>query len=250
MGHPAVPSVATTPDFAAILAHLQNHTRATLAGPGMNAESVLTLDAAGAVTLDRHLHRIDTYLASGTDDLDNVDGSALEDGGIFCLSLENVAHVPRLRHMQGGAGQLDLKYGEHVELTTLEQRIWFEVDRSGTEIHRELWREGFPDTVIAKTANHNVLDTEHGVTFTNAGAGGAVAFNLPAARAGLRYRFVCAAAQNVQVVPAAGDEVMFEGTAAADGYEETGVGSYLEVLAIDATTWLAIASHGTWTGIP
>ena len=95
-------------------------------------------------------------------------------------------------------------------------------------------------------------------TNTNAGAAGEAILSLGPASAGYRYRFVVEAAQYLRVKAATGD--LIRGTRAANvvagtiessataGYWRSNVaGAWIEVLAIDGTTWQVVGIGGTWT---
>lgn len=108
---------------------------------------------------------------------------------------------------------------------------------------------GFLKTVTDDTNGKTLSVTESGTAQTNAGAGGAAAWTLPAAAPGLEYTFVVMAAQELRVTPAAGDVVNIAGTAgdAAEYWTANAVGEVLHLIAVDATNWIAISYTGTWT---
>lgn len=195
---------------------------------------------------------IDTQSDDTADDLTNITVDQFEDGQHILVGLENAARVVTLKHGSGGSGQLSMSDGLDLILSKTTQWVLFYINKTGTPILVERARWGFDASkdVTAKTASaYTVLDQEDGATFTNTGAGAQVAFTLPTARKGLRFRFYVAAAQNVRVLPGASDEIMYQGTAGSTGLEDNVAGSFLELFALDATTWLVTSSHGTWTAV-
>lgn len=107
----------------------------------------------------------------------------------------------------------------------------------------------YRENVIAATTTRAVLSTESGTTFTNEGATAEVPFNLPTAVAGLRYRFIIQDADGIQVNAAAGDTIRIAGSVSATAglVEATTIGNVVELVAINATEWMAIDVIGTWT---
>ncbi len=87
-----------------------------------------------------------------------------------------------------------------------------------------------------------------GSTFTNALAGGAAAWVLPPAAAGLEYTFVVMAAQELRITPAAGDQINVGGSAgaAAEYFYSSTVGHSITLTAVDGTNWIAKSYTGTW----
>lgn len=88
-----------------------------------------------------------------------------------------------------------------------------------------------------------------GTLYTNEGAASRVDTTLPTAEAGVAYTFVVQDADGVRVTAAAGDTIRIAGTVtAAAGYIESAtIGNTVTLVAINATEWVATASHGTWT---
>lgn len=108
---------------------------------------------------------------------------------------------------------------------------------------------GFLKTVTDDADGRNITAAEAGTIITNAGAGGAMAYNLPAAAAGLNYCFVVMAVQELRVTPAAGDVINIAGTAgdAAEYWTANAAGESLCLVAVDGTNWVALSYTGTWT---
>tara|TARA_R110002126_G_scaffold596_4_gene3701 strand:- start:2571 stop:3902 length:1332 start_codon:yes stop_codon:yes gene_type:complete len=107
----------------------------------------------------------------------------------------------------------------------------------------------YRENVIAATTTRSVLSTESGTTFTNEGATAEVPFNLPTAVAGLRYCFIIQDADGIQVNAAAGDTIRIAGSVSATAglVEATTIGNVVELVAINATEWVAKSVIGTWT---
>jgi hypothetical protein len=102
--------------------------------------------------------------------------------------------------------------------------------------------------VLAKTADYAVDAGDTDTLFTNEGAGATVTFTLPAAAAELHFAFHVAAAETVIVEAGAGDTIRIAGlvSAAAGSATTEAQGSTLELIAINATEWVAVAHVGPW----
>jgi hypothetical protein len=105
--------------------------------------------------------------------------------------------------------------------------------------------------VSAKTADHTVLDSESGTTFTTVGAGGTVTFSLPPAVLGLRYRFRVGAAQQLRIDPNGTETIALPSTGvqgAAGKYLVADADGETVDLACDkAGQWSVYGFTGTWT---
>ncbi len=109
---------------------------------------------------------------------------------------------------------------------------------------------GFLRTVVNDADGEaTLLVSESGSVQTNAGAGGAAAWVLPAAAPGLEFTFVVMAAQELRVTPAAGDAINIAGSQgdAAEYWTANAVGESLTLIAVDDTNWVAKCYTGTWT---
>lgn len=109
---------------------------------------------------------------------------------------------------------------------------------------------GFLRTVVNDADGEaTLLVSESGSVQTNAGAGGAAAWVLPAAAPGLEFTFVVMAAQELRVTPAAGDAINIAGSQgdAAEYWTANAVGASLTLIAVDDTNWVAKCYTGTWT---
>jgi len=92
---------------------------------------------------------------------------------------------------------------------------------------------------VAKTAAYTVLPEEAGTLFTNQGAGGAVTFTLPAAKAGLWFGFLRHAAQNVTVTATGGAKInggSGNGSIVLHGGTTPGALRYVEIFS-NGTDW-------------
>ncbi len=85
-----------------------------------------------------------------------------------------------------------------------------------------------------------------GVQYDNTGAGGAVTYNLPVPARDDKIRFICTVAQDMVVTAQAGDTIRINGEVSAAGGTVTidDIGSVLELVALDANTWYAVAAVG------
>lgn len=109
-------------------------------------------------------------------------------------------------------------------------------------------------TVQAKTANYTVVaNTDNGLTFTNAGAGAAITFSLPAATVGQWYRFKVKTAQELRIDPNGTETIALPSTGA-----QQAAGAYLtadaagegcEIECVVAGTWDVNWYTGTWTAV-
>ena len=102
----------------------------------------------------------------------------------------------------------------------------------------------FPFPVVAKAATYTVKVGEAGKCFSNTGASGAITFNLPAPKPGLKFTFIRTAAQNVVVDPPANVTL----GAGAVGVALTGStqSAILQVVGISTTAYAILTQSGTW----
>lgn len=103
--------------------------------------------------------------------------------------------------------------------------------------------------VVARTTALSVAANQTRALFTNEGATAQVVFTLPTAAANIAYTFIVQDADGTRVTAASGDTIRIAGTvSSAAGYiESTTIGNTVTLVAINATEWIATASHGTWT---
>lgn len=88
--------------------------------------------------------------------------------------------------------------------------------------------------------------------WTNEGATAEAHFALPSAAAGYSVGFCVQDADGIQLTAAAGDTIRVAGTvtSAAGSAESATIGDCLELIAINATEWVATSYTGTWTLTP
>jgi len=85
-------------------------------------------------------------------------------------------------------------------------------------------------------------------TYTNEGAGAQIVFNLPAAAAGLNYRFIVQNANGIQVKANGTNTIRLASAVSTAGGTATSttIGSSITLVAINATEWMAREIVGTW----
>lgn len=101
----------------------------------------------------------------------------------------------------------------------------------------------------AKTTNYSLLSTDSGGTFTNGEAVGSVTFSLPAAAAGLHYKFYVTTNQNFVIDAAGSDTIRLGASVTASGGNLTSntVGDSLELIYIGSGQWGVLGKEqGTW----
>ena len=107
---------------------------------------------------------------------------------------------------------------------------------------------GTPVTAQASTPL-TLTSSDSGKVYTNEGASAQIVFNLPTAAADLNYTFIIQDTDGIQVVAASGDTIRVAGSvsAAAGNIAATTVGNTVQIVAINATEWVATYYVGTWT---
>ena len=90
----------------------------------------------------------------------------------------------------------------------------------------------------------------YGGTITNTGAVGAAVYSLPAPVVGMHFRVYLTVAQDVDVNPATGTQILALTDATGDAISSAAtIGNCIELIALSATTWGAFAVSGTWTDV-
>ena len=106
------------------------------------------------------------------------------------------------------------------------------------------------DQVIAQTSALTLTNTQSNNVYNNTGATARVDISLPAATAGLKYRFACTDVDGIRIIAstASADNIKNGATTSASGgyIESTTIGSFLEILCIDSTSWYVTSITGTW----
>lgn len=104
--------------------------------------------------------------------------------------------------------------------------------------------------IVTAFAVGETLDSKNCFRFvTNEGAGARVDFTLPAATAGLTFKFYVQDADGIRVTAGAGDTIRMEAlvSAAAGRIDSTTIGSCTQLVAINDTEWVAEFVTGVWT---
>ena len=109
-------------------------------------------------------------------------------------------------------------------------------------------------TITAKVHTDSpvtVSSGDAGQIYDNTGAGGAVVFNLPEASTviGKSFTFCVTAAQNLDVNPADGDQILGLTNAAGDAIRNATAGGSVTLTVLDATNIVATAYQGTWSDV-
>lgn len=91
--------------------------------------------AAGVIVPTGERAKVDTEAAASTDDLDSIDLTNLEDGGIITISIVSNSRTVRLRHAQGSTGQIFLDDSTNFTLTNTTQSIVLR--RDGNAVYEE-----------------------------------------------------------------------------------------------------------------
>lgn len=108
---------------------------------------------------------------------------------------------------------------------------------------------GFKVAVAATTSGTENGTNSFGPIQTNTGATGLNTRTLPGNGTGEIYRYYVTDTDGIRVQGNTGDTIrVIDKVTAAGGYiESTTIGSYVEVLALDSSTWVAINISGVWT---
>ena len=108
-------------------------------------------------------------------------------------------------------------------------------------------------TTSVKTADYTVTVGDNGKTFTNTGAAGAVTFAMPAAVAGLKYRFRVGVAQQLRIDPNGTETISLPSTgapSAAGAYiVADAIGETVDIQCVEAGSWSVFGFTGTWTAV-
>jgi hypothetical protein len=93
-----------------------------------------------------------------------------------------------------------------------------------------------------------LLSTEKGKFFTNTGTPALNYHTLPTAAAGTTFTFIVTDANGIVITANAGDVITIGGSSstAAGTATSTTLGSVVNLVAIDATTWHSFGHTGTW----
>lgn len=110
---------------------------------------------------------------------------------------------------------------------------------------------GGSDAVQVKTADYTVLASESGDVFDTTGAAAAVTFAMPAAVAGMKYRFRVGAAQELRIDPDGTETISLPSTgvagAAGKYLTANAAGESVSIECVTGGTWTVFGYTGTWT---
>lgn len=88
----------------------------------------------------------------------------------------------------------------------------------------------------------------YGGVIVNTGAVGAAVYTLPAPVVGMHFRVYLNVAQDVDINPADGTQILALTNAAGDAISSAAtIGNCIELIAISTTEWVALAVSGTWS---
>jgi hypothetical protein len=104
--------------------------------------------------------------------------------------------------------------------------------------------------------HHTVADTllarESGTLHTNKGATGTIALTLPAALAGMHFKFAVLAAGALQIEPATGEVISLPSNGVPEAANDYIVADLLretvELVCVEDGAWAVYGFTGTWTG--
>lgn len=106
-------------------------------------------------------------------------------------------------------------------------------------------------TIVPKTGNYQILDRDLGSIFTTDGAVSTVTLTLPITSAGLYYGFILTTGVTLQINVPAGSSIVQPNSPSANisttDITTTLLYSYIQLTAINSTTWLATIVSGTWS---
>lgn len=194
---------------------------------GAQDEGALTI-ASGSVTPDGTTASwtVDTEAAAATDTLANIIQTNYEEGRLLLLRNADNARVVTIDHGAGGAGQILLAGDLDLELRDTEEFVilrrdgttWVEVYRS----YRNRADRVITITEVAASPKVLVPGDTGSYLLSDTGAAARNYATLPAATAGLRFRFGCDSAQGLRLTAAGTDRIQrLTTTSGAGGYYET-----------------------------
>lgn len=224
-----------------------------LESPAGAPEDAVTI-AGGLVTPSHALLVVDTEAAAATDDLDRALITNHPAGRIIAFRSTSSARVITIKHMAGGGdGQFSLLDGVNIELDDPDEFVafvligvvWKELPRTmpnrfyKVEDHTEVLAS--PYVLKPSESNRKV--------FTNRGITAKGYYTLPAAAAGMRFRFHVVDADGIRVVAAGGDTIRWKNNLSGGaGYiESTTIGDVIDLECLDGTEWVDTNHGGTKT---
>lgn len=104
--------------------------------------------------------------------------------------------------------------------------------------------------MIELAPNGKILSIDDsGKIFSNETATAEAMFILPEAAAGLKFGFVVEDSHGIQFISRSGQVIYIGDAVSSSGgtASSTNVGAFIQILAINATKWITIASTSVWT---
>jgi hypothetical protein len=102
-------------------------------------------------------------------------------------------------------------------------------------------------TAYTSTGNIAAEPDCYGGIVTNTGAGGAIVLTLPDAVKGMSLKVILTVAQDVDINPQNGEQILVKTNAAGDALSsDATIGSAVTLIAVSDTQWMA-TTEGTWT---
>ena len=178
-------------------------------------------------------------VADGTAALPAITGSDLDTGVFFGIA--------------SGGVSLASNGGEKVRVEPTAFSVYVTLTSNSQAIY------GFRRAPWVYTADQALTSGQHSFsTMNNSAAAGEVIMTLPTAVAGVEHRFIVEAAQYLRVKAATGDLIRgtraanvvagtVESSATAGYWRSNAPGAWIQVEAVDATTWQVVGIGGTWT---
>lgn len=164
----------------------------------------------------------------------------VKNGGITYAKIQNISATDKLLgRSSAGAGS-----AEEIACTAAGRALLDDTDATAQRVTL-----GF-GLQEAHTAADNLTDADTWTLHTNEGATSEVELTLPAAAAQKGpFPFYCADADGIKIRAGSGDTIRIGASASsAAGYVKSiAIGSWLWLVAINDTEWVAINEGGTWT---
>lgn len=222
---------------------------------GGSAEGALTIASGSITPAASGRFTVDTEAAAATDDLANILQTNMESGRLILLRNASDSRIVTVKHAAGGAGQIHLVDELDLPLRDLDEFLilgsngtdWIEVLRS----YRNRIERVIAITEVAASPKVLVPGDSGSYLLSDTGAAARNYATLPAATAGLRFRFGCDSAQGLRLTAAGTDRIQrLTTTSGAGGYYETPAedGFQGEVVCWKATQWVIANEWGTGAG--
>lgn len=105
---------------------------------------------------------------------------------------------------------------------------------------------GYKGMYAAKTADYQILATESGTLFSNAGAAASIQVTLPVAEIGLQYGFYISVTKQITIAPQSAAHILHLSNAAGERVGGTTIGDSLWLFC-DGNNWIPLHEVGTWS---